>query len=76
MSNFRKGLEILINSNSKENGSNTPDFLLAEYLGDCLETFDKIVNKREDWFGRTGSKVITPWNNSGVEYSGEVSKLG
>jgi len=50
---FRKELEILINKNSIENGSDTPDFLLAEFLNDSLITFDKAVNKREAWYGRT-----------------------
>lgn len=52
MEKFRKELEELINKNSLENGSNTPDFILAEYLTDCLSTFDKIVYKREEWYGR------------------------
>jgi hypothetical protein len=49
---FRKELEFLINCHSKENGCNTPDFILAEYLADCLEVFDKAVNRRESWYGR------------------------
>ena len=50
--NFEKELSILINIYSKENGSNTPDFILAEYLTNCLETFDNIVKLREKWFGK------------------------
>lgn len=49
---FRLELQQLINQNSLENGSDTPDFILAEYLADCLETFDRIVNVRETWYGR------------------------
>ena len=37
---FRKELEDLINRFSKENGSNTPDFILAEYLEGCLSNFE------------------------------------
>jgi hypothetical protein len=33
---FRKELEQLINRNSRENGSNTPDFILAQYIEGCL----------------------------------------
>jgi hypothetical protein len=33
---FRDELEELINRHSMENGSNTPDFVLAEYLVKCL----------------------------------------
>jgi hypothetical protein len=52
MSNFRKDLEQAINRNSMENGSDTPDFLLAEYLADCLAAFDKAMAAREKWYGR------------------------
>lgn len=47
---FRKELESLINRHSQENGSNTPDFILADFLTDCLDAFDKAVNRRWDWF--------------------------
>lgn len=52
MTSFRKELEDLINSYSKENGSNTPDFILADYLNGCLKLFDETVNRREKWYGR------------------------
>jgi hypothetical protein len=48
---FRNELQKLINSLSKENGSDTPDFILAEYLDDCLKAFDKAVSRREDLSG-------------------------
>ena len=47
---FLKELEILINKHSKENGSNTPDFILAEYLDDCLKNFDKALYRRSGWY--------------------------
>lgn len=47
---FRKELESLINKHSKENGSNTPDFILAEYLCECLNAFDKAVTAKDEWF--------------------------
>jgi DNA-binding response OmpR family regulator len=49
---FRKELEALINRHSLENGSNTPDFILADYMTECLDTFDRIVKAREKWHGR------------------------
>ena len=52
MSKFRKELESLINHNSKENGSDTPDFILAEYLNDCLIAFDKATKSRTKWYGK------------------------
>lgn len=48
---FRKELESLINKHSKENGSNTPDFILAEYLTNSLTVFEKATEQRESWYG-------------------------
>ena len=48
---FRDELEELINRHSLENGSNTPDFLLAGYLDACLEAFDEAVRVRDQWYG-------------------------
>lgn len=45
---FRDALEALINRESMENGSDTPDFVLAEYLVRCLEAFDAAVRHREE----------------------------
>lgn len=50
---FEKELERLINKYSMENGSNTPDFLLAEYFRSCLSAFNVAVTKREEWYGRS-----------------------
>ena len=57
MTEFRKELETLINKKSKENGSDTPDFILAEYLTDCLTAFDKAVNARKKWYGTDTSSL-------------------
>jgi hypothetical protein len=50
---FRKELEELINKYSMENGSDTPDFLLANYLTQSLNTYNNIVVDRENWYGRS-----------------------
>jgi len=50
---FRKELENIINRHSQENGSNTPDFILAIFLSNCLIAFDTAVNHREEWYGRS-----------------------
>lgn len=47
---FEIELQGLINKHSRENGSNTPDFILAEYLNDCLKAFDYAVRGRERWY--------------------------
>ena len=47
---FRKDLETLINRHSMENMSDTPDFILAEFLSECLDAFDKATRARTEWF--------------------------
>lgn len=44
--NFRSDLEILINTHSMENGSNTPDFILAHFLTEQLRLFDIVIGER------------------------------
>ena len=44
-------LTALLNRHSLESGSNTPDFILASYLMDCMAAFDKSVTARERWYG-------------------------
>jgi len=39
-------LRQALNRNSAENGSNTPDYVLAEYLHSCLQAFDYAVRYR------------------------------
>lgn len=46
-SEFQKELRSLINRCSKENGSGTPDFILAAYLEECLRVFDEALVARE-----------------------------
>lgn len=50
-STFRKGVEHAINACSAENGSDTPDFVLAGYLDDCMRAFDKTTRARDEWYG-------------------------
>lgn len=49
MTEFEEKLRHAINFCSKENGSNSPDFILAEYLSGCLEAFDRAVEQRDEW---------------------------
>ena len=55
---FVKQLEQIINGCSLENGSDTPDFILAKYLKMCLENFDSTVVARERWYGREAKPVL------------------
>lgn len=51
-SSLRTALKELLNRESAENGSDTPDFILATYLMDCLSAFNRMVRAREVWYGR------------------------
>lgn len=42
----------LLNRHSAENSSDTPDFILALFLGRCLEAWNEAVQEREKWYGR------------------------
>lgn len=59
MDKFRKELSELINKSSMENASNTPDFILAEYLSACLLAFDTAIQQRETWYGRDASPSLS-----------------
>lgn len=59
MTNFKDELEELINRYSMENGSNTPDFILAEYLSEQLALWDKVITRRERYYGREPKPVET-----------------
>ena len=48
---FETELASLISRHSQENGSSTPDFLLARYLVGCLRAYEATVNLRDGWFG-------------------------
>jgi len=58
--NLRTEIEQAINRNSAENGSDTPDFILAEYLTDCLAAFDKACTARTKWYTPTPEAIEGP----------------
>ena len=47
---FFDSLTELINKESKENTSNTPDFIIAEFLRDCLDALNMTIMKRDEWY--------------------------
>lgn len=49
---FSKELQSLINRYSKENNSNTPDFILAGYIENCLISWNVATQQREAFYGR------------------------
>lgn len=52
MESLEDELKRLLNRHSQENDSNTPDFILAEYLLGCLKVFNTAVRDRDKWYGR------------------------
>lgn len=59
MSTFVQEIQEVINRHSKENVSDTPDFILAEYLHNCLQAFEIATKKREEWYGRKRNSIVT-----------------
>lgn len=49
---FEEEIRSVINRHSKENDSNTPDFILAQYICVCLDAWNIATQQREAWYGR------------------------
>lgn len=49
---FQSELTSLINRYSRENESNTPDWILSNYIENCLLAFNTAVQQRENYYGR------------------------
>lgn len=65
---LRDRIRHAINCASAENGSDTPDFILAEALESVLKAFDVAVVRREEWYGRktaTGNAVRIETTHTG-----------
>lgn len=52
-----EALRRLLNSHSAENDSNTPDFILAAYMMECLRLFNVAVCARNEWYSRDDDKT-------------------
>lgn len=55
---FLNDLRSAINCASAENGSDTPDFILAEFLSEVLDAWDRAVTAREKWYGREKKPIV------------------
>ena len=47
---FYEDLVSIITKYNQTRHSNTPSYLLAQYMLDSLETFEKTVNRRDIWW--------------------------
>ncbi len=50
---FYYELQELINKHCKESDSNTPDFILADYLKGCLKAFNRATIYRDAFYGHS-----------------------
>lgn len=57
---FEEGLRRVINRFSQENGSDTPDFILAQFLIDTLTAWNVATRRRETWYGRDPQPAPEP----------------
>lgn len=51
LTKFQEELRALLNRYSIENESNTPDYILATYVIDCLKALHGRIKERERWYG-------------------------
>jgi hypothetical protein len=47
---FKDELTSLINKHNLENASKTPDFILAQYLIECLQSYNLAIMLRNKWY--------------------------
>jgi hypothetical protein len=57
VSQFERDLASVLNSHSADNKADTPDFILAAYLIDCLTTYRRIKEWNEMWHSRLGVPI-------------------
>jgi len=57
---LREDIEQAINRNSAENGSDTPDFILARFLTDALDAFDRATQSRNAWYAKSEPQADAP----------------
>ncbi len=50
-SDLKSELITLLNRYSRENVSDTPDFILRDYMWDSLKAFERGVKRRDQWYG-------------------------
>jgi hypothetical protein len=51
MSDLREDVRQVLNRHSAENASNTPDFILADFLLGCLVYYELAIQARSKWYG-------------------------
>lgn len=67
---FEEELEHLLNRYSKENESDTPDFILAQYLQQTLTVWNATTKERDRWWDHRH------WGEPNIVLEGSVSMPG
>jgi hypothetical protein len=60
MSDFERALKQLLNKYSQENHSNTPDWILANYINISLNVLNQSIHDRDEFYGvhlKPGMKI-------------------
>ena len=71
MSDLENEIRAALNRASAESNSDTPDFILAGFLMDCLEAWDQATVARETFYGReVGSVKAAPPMVEGIQVTG------
>lgn len=58
----------VVNKHSLENLCNTPDFILGEYLFQCLMNYNDAVVSRNNWYAGSDGSVINPMEPKTRDY--------
>lgn len=64
---LREDIGAAINRANAEAQSDTPDFILANYLLRCLHAYDTAVCEREQWYGRKLPTTVIESFNGGQQ---------
>ena len=54
---FRSELTKLLNKFSMERNSDTPDWIMRQFLCDSLRSFDEAVKQRNNWYKNKYPKI-------------------
>lgn len=55
---FSRDLRELVNQYSRENGSDTPDRILADFMCECLDAFDRATRRRKEWYAEQALIIL------------------
>jgi hypothetical protein len=70
---LERDLERLLNQHSVENGSNTPDYVLASLLKATLDTWELHMKERDRWWGNRS--ILGPGNSHPAVSSSDETLL-